>query len=263
MLVDKNWGIMPPFGRCLSILSFVFITCFILYPNRLLVVTRARPEVTLKQWIFLEQIFRIKLSDRTWAKLVTLNTIHWYCEGPKPTVAAYHHDSQARQHKSIAYYFSFLIYSSLPNFFFHPSYAKMEDERRRAYIKQQATVQKKEGTSSSNPSIKRKPLDKTSRLPKKPKVIMGSAGVTSNKAKLPPPPVHGKSKGLMMGQGPVTEKRPVLLYEDPHYALKQLSSIVKNDDYEDLGNHSTEAMGDTGLFSLAQVCVCLSFPSIL
>ena len=116
--MDKNWGIMPPFGRCLSILSFVFITCFILYPNRLLVVTRARPEVTLKQWIFLEQIFRIKLSDRTWAKLVTLNTIHWYCEGPKPTVAAYHHDSQARQRKSIAYYFSFLIYSSLPNFFF-------------------------------------------------------------------------------------------------------------------------------------------------
>ena len=37
---------------------------------------------------------------------------------------------------------------------------------------------------------------------------------------------------------------PVLLHEDSQYAFKQISSIIKDEDYEDLGNHATEAMGD-------------------
>ena len=32
--------------------------------------------------------------------------------------------------------------------------------------------------------------------------------------------------------------------------MEKLSSIIGNEDYEDLGNHSTEAMGETGLFML-------------
>ena len=51
------------------------------------------------------------------------------------------------------------------------------------------------------------------------------------------------------------KKPPVLLREDPKYALEKLSSIIGSEDYEDLGNHSTEAMGETGLFSIAQVRV--------
>ena len=49
------------------------------------------------------------------------------------------------------------------------------------------------------------------------------------------------------------KKPPVLLREDPKYALGKLSSIIGNEDYEDLGNDSTEAMGEMGLFSIAQV----------
>ena len=49
------------------------------------------------------------------------------------------------------------------------------------------------------------------------------------------------------------KKLPVLLCEDPKYALGKLSSIIGNEDYEDLGNHSIEAMGETGLLSIAQV----------
>lgn len=41
----------------------------------------------------------------------------------------------------------------------------------------------------------------------------------------------------MKGADPVVEKCPVLLREDLGYALKQLLSIIKDDDYEDLGNH--------------------------
>ena len=49
------------------------------------------------------------------------------------------------------------------------------------------------------------------------------------------------------------KKPPVLLCEDPKYALGKLSSIIGSEDYEDLGNDSTEAMGEMGLFSIAQV----------
>ena len=49
------------------------------------------------------------------------------------------------------------------------------------------------------------------------------------------------------------EKPPPLLRDDSKFALEKLSSIITTEDYEDLGNHSTEAMGETGLFAVAQV----------
>ena len=56
-------------------------------------------------------------------KLVTLDTIHWYCEGPEPTAAARHHDSQARRRKFVAQYLllflKFLVVYLTP--FFRPS----------------------------------------------------------------------------------------------------------------------------------------------
>ena len=36
-----------------------------------------------------------------WAKLVTLNTLFWYYDGPKPTTAARHYDLQIRQRKPV------------------------------------------------------------------------------------------------------------------------------------------------------------------
>ena len=59
----------------------------------------------------------------------------------------------------------------------------------------------------------------------------------------------------MMAQGSISEKRPGLFRKDSQYAIGQLSSIIKDNDYKDLGNHATEAMGEIGLFSLAQVCI--------
>ena len=58
-------------------------------------------------------------------------------------------------------------------------------------------MRKNEGTGPSNPSIKRKPLDKTDHPPKKPKVTVRSVGVTPIETKLPPPLAQGKCKGLM------------------------------------------------------------------
>ena len=63
----------------------------------------------------------------------------------------------------------------------------------------------------------------------------------------------GAGKDLMVPPPGSQKKPPVLLREDPKYALGKISSIIGSEDYEDLGNHSTEAMGETGLFSIAQV----------
>ena len=62
----------------------------------------------------------------------------------------------------------------------------------------------------------------------------------------------------MIGEVPITKKPPVLLHKDSQYAFKQISSIIKDKDYEDLGNHATKAMGEMGFFSLVQVM----YPSI-
>ena len=51
----------------------------------------------------------------------------------------------------------------------------MEDNKRRAYIKQQAAAKEgPNGTGSANPSSKRKTSEKTDRLSKKPKVTLNS-----------------------------------------------------------------------------------------
>ena len=107
----------------------------------------------------------------------------------------------------------------------------------------------------AHPSMKRKQIERVDRQPKKPKVMVSVVGETPTTSKLPPKPGPRKGKGLMVGEGPVTKKPLVLLCVDSQYALKQISSIIKDEDYEDLGNHAIEAIGETGLFSLAQVYI--------
>ena len=138
----------------------------------------------------------------------------------------------------------------------------MEEGKRKTYIKQQAAAKKKqEGslppkvTGMAHPSMKRKPTERVDRQPKKPKVTGSVVGETLTTSKLPSKPGPGKGKGLMVGEGPITKKPPVLLCEDSQYTLKQISLIIKAEDYEDLGNHAPKAMGEKGLFSLAQVYI--------
>ena len=104
----------------------------------------------------------------------------------------------------------------------------------------------------ANPSTKRKPSVKTNRPPKKPKVTPElTVKLKAETKKTATLPAQGRGKGLMTSHVPVIEKPPVLLLEDSWYALKQLSSIITTDDYEDLSNHATVAIWETGLFSTA------------
>ena len=144
----------------------------------------------------------------------------------------------------------------------------MDTTKRRAYTKQQAAMQKQQGgqtlkgSDSANPSSKRKQPEKPDRQPpKKPKVAPEPVlGLKAEGKKTVTKLVHGTGKRLMTSFVP----SPVLLREDSKYALEQLSSIIMVDDYEDLSNHATEAMGEMGLFCIAQVTSqlsLLSFPS--
>jgi len=134
----------------------------------------------------------------------------------------------------------------------------MDDAKRRALIRSQATKKKEtgdvapKGMGSSNSSTKRKQLLKEDRPAKKPKVPLEPVvGLMVEGAKTVTPVKHRASKGPMKASSTNQEKPPVHLHEDSKHALEQLLSIISSEDYEDLGNHSTEAMGETGLFAIA------------
>ena len=134
----------------------------------------------------------------------------------------------------------------------------MDDAKRRALIRLQAAKKKETSdvaptrTGVSNPSTKRKPLPKGDRPTKKTKFPLEPiVGLMAKGAKTVTPVKHGAGKGLIKALSTNQEKPLILLREDSKHALEQLSSIISSEDYEDLGNHLTEAMGETGLFTIA------------
>ena len=145
----------------------------------------------------------------------------------------------------------------------------MDDAKRRKLIKSKAAKKKETGdvaptgTGLSIPSIKRKPQPKGDRPAKKAKVslepvirLMVEAAKTATLTK------HGVGKGLLKGLSTDQEKSPFLLWEDYKHALEHISSIMSSEDYEDLGNHSTKAMGESGLFAITQVTLPVSFTTV-
>ena len=120
----------------------------------------------------------------------------------------------------------------------------MDNAKRRALIRSQATKKKESGNMAPtvmvtcNPSTKRKPSPKGDRPAKKLKVPLEPiVGIMAEGAKTVTPVKHGVGKGLM--------KAPSTNQEKP--------SIISSEDYEDLGTHSTKSMGESGLFAIAQV----------
>ena len=134
----------------------------------------------------------------------------------------------------------------------------MDDAKRRALIRSKAAKKNDDVappvTGPSNPSVKRKTQPKGDRQAKKAKLSLEPVvGLMAEPPKTATPIKHGIGKGLMKGPSKDQEKPPVLLREDSKHALEQISSIMSAEDYEDLGNHSTEAMGEMGLFAITQV----------
>lgn len=140
----------------------------------------------------------------------------------------------------------------------------MDEGKRRALICNNAAectkkrldkeVPPTEGMVQFKKLLKRKPTDKGDRPTKKPQEVAATnVGEKPTNVQVPPPLRHGAKKGLMTAQGPTPEKCPLLLHEDTCRVVGLLLSIIKADDYEYLGNHAIKAMGEMGLFGLAQV----------
>ena len=73
------------------------------------------------------------------------------------------------------------------------------------------------------------------------------------------PVKHGAGKGFMKALSTDHKKPPILLRKDSKHVLEQISSIMTSEDYEDLGNHSTEVMRESGLFAVIQVTMPIDF----
>ena len=133
----------------------------------------------------------------------------------------------------------------------------MDDAKRKALIRAQAAKKKEFGDVASlttvaiNMSIKRKSTPKRDRQAKKPKVSLEPVVGLMAKGKTATPVKHGAGKGFMKAPSNIPKKLPVLIREDSKHALEQISSIISAEDYEDLGNHSMEAIGESGLFVVA------------
>ena len=72
-----------------------------------------------------------------------LDALHWYCDGPEPTVAARQYDAQVHQRKSITLFLGFLVYT-----LFHSNHLSSFVQKWTLPIKQQATKKKKEDRKS-------------------------------------------------------------------------------------------------------------------
>lgn len=133
--------------------------------------------------------------------------------------------------------------------------------------KQEEGVPPTEWTGPFKPFMKRKTTDKADCLENRPKVVITTTIKEMPLASKLPHPHHGVGKGLMTAKGPIVKKHSPLLRKDSRYALGQLSSIIRDDDYKELGNHAMKVMREVGLFNLAQVCghpllAFILFPSV-
>ena len=94
-------------SRVVNVTLFFFqhITTVLITSSLCFFIVRRRPQVDIEEYNFLERIFsKTKPEEQMWAKLVNLNTVHWYCDGPEPTPTAIKYEERTRQRKSVTLY---------------------------------------------------------------------------------------------------------------------------------------------------------------
>ena len=138
---------MSPSGLHLSanICLYFNYSAMLNYPS--FYAARNCPPVSIEQFSFLENIFnKTKLEERTWAKLVNINTLHWYYDRARPTKAALRYKAQVQARESITFgLLSCLFQSSMSVLYFflqkwmllreEPSLSKMQQKRKRLKAK--------------------------------------------------------------------------------------------------------------------------------
>ena len=65
--------------------------------------TKACPTILPEQKAFLQKVFEIPFKERSWKKLVNLDTLHAYCGGPIATEEAWRLDRFSRIRKFLSF----------------------------------------------------------------------------------------------------------------------------------------------------------------
>ena len=105
MLVDKTWGILDLSGIHTRHIVYVDFFNSLNTLSLFWLQSDGAPRLTLRSIIFLRKFFaKSKLEERTWAKLVNLNIVHWYYDEPELTPTAIKYEERTRQRKSVDLY---------------------------------------------------------------------------------------------------------------------------------------------------------------
>ena len=107
----------------------------------------------------MEKIFsKTKSEERTWAKLVNLNIVHWYCDGPEPTAAAIKYEERTRQRKSVI---SFFLRSFALNFTRLPLFLQRWTTRRGGLPSEAKLLEQGDGRGGDRDGLEQTPGEET------------------------------------------------------------------------------------------------------
>ncbi|KAL0004794.1 hypothetical protein SO802_012355 [Lithocarpus litseifolius] len=192
------------------------------------------PHILDEQEDFIYRVTEIPLEERKCRDLITLDTLHLYCEGPEPMPVA--------------------------RKLFITVGVKMEAARQRvraaAARKKEEEKKTKLGESTSAPKVigkgasKRKSDEKDDRPPKK-----ASVNPLEKVSKKPSPSKHSVGKGLMSPLSPVKQDSERRLLTHKEYAVEILDSIIKDTNADPYVGQAMGDLGDSGPFDLARAMV--------
>ena len=224
----------------------------------------ARPRITDEQEAFIRRVLKISFKEQR--DLITLNTLHAYCEGPEPMPIACRLNEYSRRRKfSFPYFFTFPFLLSLCLTTRPLSLVEMDAARQRVLVRASAAGRKKEEERKEKGkerasllapkavgkgAPKRKTDKKDDDHPSKKQLV--TPGEKQSKKSSPPKLSHGTGKGLMTSSGPITKGTHRLLTHKG-YAVEIVESIIKETNVDPYAKQETEDLGALGLFDLVRV----------
>ena len=260
---DNTWGIVKDSSLTPSIFALTF-SIYLISVLMLFFSFFNYSNIIDEQEAFIHRILEISFEQQKCRDLITLDTLHAYCGGPKLTPIARRLNTYSHRHK---YYLIspvvFLFVVSWSNTR-HLSFTEIEATRQGAQVRATAASKKEEekkvkgkkGASSSTPKVvkkgalKRKADGKDDHPPKK---VFVTPWDKLPKKPSPPKQSHRASKGLMTTPGPITQGPDRHLFTHKDYAVGMIESIIKDKDVDPCAEQMTEELGASGLFELAQV----------
>ena len=111
---DNTWGIIKDSGLILSMFSLLLSTfsSVLMSSSFFFISASIRPSISNEQEAFIQRVIKIPFEQHKCRDLITLDTLHAYCGGPKPTLAARRINtySRRREYNFLCRLCSFFVY---------------------------------------------------------------------------------------------------------------------------------------------------------